>query len=148
MSQLKVKTPCVGLCSTIYGDLVCRGCKRYHQEIIDWNAYDIEQRDAVIKRLEFLLVPLVKAHVEVTNIDLLKSQLEKRQIRFLAEQSPYCWVYALLMRGAAHIRHLNAYGLRLRDSAINTDLLILRDYLDKEYFAQAEAWLMAHTNNK
>ena len=95
MSQLKVKTPCVGLCSTIYGDLVCRGCKRYHQEIIDWNAYDIEQRDAVIKRLEFLLVPLVKAHVEVTNIDLLKSQLEKRQIRFLAEQSPYCWVYCL-----------------------------------------------------
>ncbi|MEC9132488.1 MAG: DUF1289 domain-containing protein, partial [Pseudomonadota bacterium] len=21
-------TPCVGICSTTYGDLVCRGCKR------------------------------------------------------------------------------------------------------------------------
>ncbi|WP_317135104.1 DUF1289 domain-containing protein [Piscirickettsia litoralis] len=37
-------TPCVGLCSTVYGDDVCRGCKRFYHEIIDWNQYDINQK--------------------------------------------------------------------------------------------------------
>lgn len=144
MSLLKIKTPCVGLCSTIYGDLVCRGCKRYHQEIIDWNAYDVEQRNTVILRLESLLVPLVMAHLEVTDAALLKAQLEKRHIRFLPEQSPYCWAYNLLVRGAAHIRCLEAYGLRWRESVIKPDLIALRDFLDKTYFLRAETWLAAN----
>ncbi|MCF8976542.1 DUF1289 domain-containing protein, partial [Pseudomonas edaphica] len=33
MSNQAIKTPCVGLCSTVYGDLVCRGCKRFHHEV-------------------------------------------------------------------------------------------------------------------
>lgn len=147
MSQLKIKTPCVGLCSTIYGDLVCRGCKRYHQEIIDWNAYDVEQRRAVIVRLEQLLVPLVANYLEVIDEDLLRAQLEQRQIRFLSEQSPYCWAYQLIMRGAAHIRRLEAYGLRWRNTDTEPDLIVLRDYLDKTYFEQAEAWLHASNVN-
>ncbi|HBZ99754.1 MAG TPA: DUF1289 domain-containing protein, partial [Pseudomonas sp.] len=28
MSSQRIKTPCIGLCSTVYGDVVCRGCKR------------------------------------------------------------------------------------------------------------------------
>ncbi|KAA0952431.1 DUF1289 domain-containing protein, partial [Pseudomonas sp. ANT_H14] len=28
MYNQTIKTPCVGLCSTVYGDLVCRGCNR------------------------------------------------------------------------------------------------------------------------
>ena len=48
-------TPCIGLCSTVYGDLVCRGCKRFSHEIIDWNRYDHQQKAAVWQRLEQLL---------------------------------------------------------------------------------------------
>ncbi|MCA4075779.1 DUF1289 domain-containing protein, partial [Pseudomonas kurunegalensis] len=36
MSNKSIKTPCVGLCSTVYGDTVCRGCKRFHHEVINW----------------------------------------------------------------------------------------------------------------
>jgi hypothetical protein len=38
MPNQTIKTPCVGLCSTVYGDLVCRGCKRFHHEVINWIA--------------------------------------------------------------------------------------------------------------
>ncbi|MEM9624509.1 MAG: DUF1289 domain-containing protein, partial [Pseudomonadota bacterium] len=38
---LTKRTPCVGICSTTYGDLVCRGCKRFAHEIVQWNAYDL-----------------------------------------------------------------------------------------------------------
>ena len=49
--QLTKRTPCVGICSTTYGDLVCRGCKRFAHEIVQWNGYDDVQQDAVRARL-------------------------------------------------------------------------------------------------
>ena len=49
--QLNKRTPCVGICSTTYGDLVCRGCKRFAHEIVQWNSYDATQQDAVRERL-------------------------------------------------------------------------------------------------
>lgn len=52
--QLKKRTPCVGICSTTYGDLVCRGCKRFAHEIVQWNGYDEAQQDAVRERLQRL----------------------------------------------------------------------------------------------
>ena len=48
------RTPCVGVCSTTYGDLVCRGCKRFAHEVVDWNGYSDEQRRKVVDRLTSL----------------------------------------------------------------------------------------------
>ena len=47
-------TPCVGICSTTYGDLVCRGCKRFAHEIVQWNGYDGDQQQRVWQRLKTL----------------------------------------------------------------------------------------------
>ncbi|WP_446731421.1 DUF1289 domain-containing protein [Pseudomonas sp. PSKL.D1] len=30
-----IKTLCIGRCSTVFGDRVCRGCHRFHEEIVD-----------------------------------------------------------------------------------------------------------------
>ncbi|WP_226704400.1 DUF1289 domain-containing protein [Microbulbifer elongatus] len=46
----KVRTPCIGVCSTGIGDNVCRGCKRFAHEVIDWNAYSEEQRRIIAER--------------------------------------------------------------------------------------------------
>ncbi|MGV8710709.1 DUF1289 domain-containing protein, partial [Pseudomonas aeruginosa] len=61
MSSQRIKTPCVGLCSTVYGDLVCRGCKRFHHEVVNWNLYDAEEKRAVWSRLEQLLAQVMAA---------------------------------------------------------------------------------------
>ena len=113
MSDSSVKTPCVGLCSTVYGDLVCRGCKRFHHEGVEWNAYDVEGKRAVLRRLEVLLAQVMVAKVDVFDSDLLRQQLDARQIRYSQEQSPYCWTYLLIARGARLIRQLDAYGVAL-----------------------------------
>ena len=47
-------SPCIGICSTTYGDLVCRGCHRFAHEVVQWNAYDEQQRGAIRRRLEEL----------------------------------------------------------------------------------------------
>ncbi|MEJ2131069.1 MAG: DUF1289 domain-containing protein, partial [Gammaproteobacteria bacterium] len=54
MPDRPISTPCVGVCSTVYGDLVCRGCKRYAHEVIEWNRYEPQQKREVWRRLVML----------------------------------------------------------------------------------------------
>ncbi|QGZ31521.1 DUF1289 domain-containing protein [Stutzerimonas stutzeri] len=139
MSNQRIKTPCVGLCSTVYGDLVCRGCKRFHHEVVSWNAYDEEGKRSVWRRLELLLAQVMAAKLEVFDAQLLRRQLESRQIRFVVEQSPYCWAYQLIARGARVIQQLDAYGVALLPEFRDWSLSELRDAIDREFFLLSEA---------
>lgn len=40
-------TPCIGVCSTTIGDLVCRGCGRTVEEIRDWVSLERLERVSV-----------------------------------------------------------------------------------------------------
>ena len=139
MSSQRIKTPCVGLCSTVYGDLVCRGCKRFHHEVVNWNLYGDEQKHAVWRRLEILLVQVMAAKLEVYEPVRLRQQLEQRSIRFAPEQSPYCWAYQLIARGARLINQLDAYGMVLLPEFRDWTLPALRDAIDREFFLLSEA---------
>lgn len=139
MSKTRIKTPCVGLCSTVYGDLVCRGCKRFHHEVVNWNLYGEEEKRAVWQRLETLLVQVVAAKLEVFDAALLRRQLEQRQIRFVPQQSPYCWAYQLIARGARMIQQVEAYGIVLLPEFRGGSLPELRESIDREFFLLSEA---------
>lgn len=139
MSIQRIKTPCVGLCSTVYGDLVCRGCKRFHHEVVNWNLYGDDEKRAVWTRLEVLLVQVMMAKLEVFEPQRLRGQLEQRQIRFNAEQSPYCWAYQLIARGSRLIQNLEAYGVALLPEFRGWSLPDLRDAIDREFFLLSEA---------
>ena len=55
----RVVTPCIGVCSTALGDDVCRGCKRYSHEVIDWNSYTDKQKQIIDERLDGFLIQVV-----------------------------------------------------------------------------------------
>ncbi|MFC3607360.1 DUF1289 domain-containing protein [Stutzerimonas tarimensis] len=139
MSSQRIKTPCVGLCSTVYGDLVCRGCKRFHHEVVNWNAYGEEEKRAVWLRLEALLVQVVAGKLEVFDRQALRQQLDARGIRFIAEQSEYCWAYGLIVRGARLIQQLEAYGITPLPEFRDHTLPELREVIDREFFLLSEA---------
>lgn len=139
MSSQPIKTPCIGLCSTVYGDLVCRGCKRFHHEVVHWNSYDEEEKRSVLRRLEVLLVQVMTAKLEVFDVDLLRRQLQERKIRFVPEQSPYCWAYQLIARGSRFIQQVEAYGMALLPEFRDWPLPQLRDAIDREFFLLSEA---------
>ena len=134
-----IKTPCVGLCSTVYGDLVCRGCKRFHHEVIHWNGYNEDEKRAVWLRLEQLLVQVMAAKVEVFDAGKLRQQLELRKIRFVPQQSEYCWAYQLIARGARVINNVEAYGMVLMPEFRDWALPDLRDAIDREFFLLSQA---------
>jgi len=56
-------SPCIGICSTTYGDFVCRGCKRFAHEVTGWNHYTRAQREAVWERLSKLLTQSMQDHL-------------------------------------------------------------------------------------
>ena len=139
MPNQTIKTPCVGLCSTVYGDLVCRGCKRFHHEVIHWNGYGEEEKRAVWLRLEQLLSQVMASKVEIFDSARLRQQLEQRKIRFVPHQSEYCWAYQLIARGARVIINLEAYGMVLLPEFRDWNLPELRDAIDREFFLLSEA---------
>ena len=58
MQKTRSTTPCLGICSTTYGDDVCKGCKRFVHEIISWPKYSQDERALVNDRLgDHLLKP-------------------------------------------------------------------------------------------
>ncbi|TDJ26691.1 MAG: DUF1289 domain-containing protein [Gammaproteobacteria bacterium] len=61
------RTPCVGICSTTYGDLVCRGCKRFAHEIVQWNGFREDQQDRVWERLMDLRTGAVTSLVRIVH---------------------------------------------------------------------------------
>jgi len=79
------------------------------------------------------------AKLEVFDPQLLRQQLEARQIRFVPEQSPYCWAYQLIARGARVIQQLEAYGVVLLPEFREWPLPELRDAVDREFFLLSEA---------
>ena len=67
------RTPCIGVCSTTYGDLVCRGCKRFAHEIVGWNGYLESQRELVWARLHELLAQSVRVHLRIRDAKRLSA---------------------------------------------------------------------------
>lgn len=72
----KRSTPCVGICSTSHGDLVCRGCKRFYNEVRDWQEFTDEQRGMVMTRLGQLKEECVSATVQVLDEQTLYAKTD------------------------------------------------------------------------
>ncbi len=130
----QVKTPCIGVCSTGIGDQVCRGCKRYVHEVVNWNAYSNEQRYLIAQRLERFLVQVVSNKLVIVDQQQLLRAIRHQQIRFVPEQDPYCWVFDLLKAGASQIRDLSVYGLALQRDWQQVPLVEVKAAIDRDYY--------------
>lgn len=135
-----VKTPCVGICSTGIGDNVCRGCKRFSHEVIDWNSYSQEQKLIISDRLETFLAQVVKIHFDIVDKKLLLEQIKHQQILFKPEQNAWCWIFDLLKAGATQIDNLSDYGLSILNTSAHLSLADIRDQIDKDYYALSCAY--------
>ncbi len=139
MLSNRVKTPCIGVCSTGIGDEVCRGCKRFTHEVIHWNGYTEVQRQIIDTRLGDFLSQCVRHKLRVVDRDLLMWQLQVQQLRYPEQHDEYCWAYALLKAGASQIQDPSAYGLTLEPEFLEISLTELREMIDAEYYRLSQA---------
>jgi len=104
------ESPCIGICSTVYGDNFCRGCKRHYLEVIHWNRYDTSQKQAINQRLEQQIETIMREFVVITDEQKLKVCLDQVTLRPPLYPNPFYWAYELLRLKAKQMTALGAYG--------------------------------------
>ncbi len=140
MIDSRVKTPCIGVCSTGIGDRVCRGCKRFAHEVINWNGYTEAEKRLIDQRLGDFLSRCTQNKLQVLDPALLEGQLISQQIAYPAQRDVYCWAYALLKAGGSQISDPADYGLQIDAEFRDVPLTELRKAIDDEFYILSEAY--------
>lgn len=91
-------SPCIGVCSTTYGDLICRGCYRFAHEVTEWNAYRGEQRAAVQQRLDQLRAGAAAHQLSAERIAQLVPLAASVRLRRTAGMAPSAIAHEVLRR--------------------------------------------------
>jgi len=135
------RNPCIGICSTTYGDLVCRGCKRFAHEVVGWNGFADAQRHVVWTRLNRLLAESVRAYVTVVDEERLRSVVPGRIPE--ADALPVEVVAFRTMR--ARPLPMATLGLAAKqpgDGSAEATRETVR-WIDREFFARSRAYYEA-----
>ncbi len=130
-------TPCVGICSTIYGDDICRGCFRSCQDVIDWNTYQDSKKRAILQALNQGIVAVLQDKMDITDVDLLHKKCTQFQVKIHPDWHPLTWAHALMREGIHRIHNLNKYGIRVKPAYATLRLPDLIERIDDEIFHAA-----------
>lgn len=135
----RVKTPCIGVCSTGIGDSVCRGCKRYAHEVIDWNGYSDEQRKFIYTRINGFISQVVRTRISIVDRSRLQAFVEAQKIPVYEGGDDYVKVFALLKAGAQQLASLETVGCEALPGYSHLSMVALRDAIDKDFYTLSEA---------
>lgn len=80
-------TPCAGRCSTVFGDAVCRGCRRFNHEVIQWNTYSTVQQNAVWIRLDAQLDQILVPMLPLADLRHVEGFVLSKRVRLRPEAS-------------------------------------------------------------
>ena len=138
MRKQRSSTPCLGICSTTYGDDVCRGCKRFIHEVINWNSYSNDEKEIVNSRLEEFKVTILSHRFKVTDAELLSSKLKEHAINFNDALDPITWIFDLL-RASSQDLDLELFGLELLPDHRTFSLSSIKDEINTELFELSQA---------
>ena len=107
-----VRTPCIGVCSTTsLGDRICRGCKRFSEEVIQWNSYTDAQKQAVQARINQLTSQVMADKFRIHDLGKLERVLQDLRIFYDPDLSPYFWLHQLLQKHWHRLGSLHEAGV-------------------------------------
>ena len=142
LQKKRSSTPCLGICSTTFGDEVCKGCKRFAHEIVSWTKYSQEEREIVNDRLEKFKIQILQHRFAITDKNLFESMLEEKAINFNHSLDPLTWIFDLFRAAGSQTFDISNFGIKslvqfnpktIRDE-INNELLELSEAHHERYF--------------
>ena len=142
LQKKRSSTPCLGICSTTFGDEVCKGCKRFAHEIVSWTKYSQEEREIVNDRLEKFKIQILQHRFAVTDKNLFESMLEEKAINFNHSLDTLTWIFDLFRAAGSQSFDISNFGIKslvqfnpktIRDE-INNELLELSEAHHERYF--------------
>lgn len=145
MPEQPVKTPCIGICSTTsVGDTICRGCKRFAFEVIEWNAFTQSQKQAVVDRLEQLIQPIVETRFIIRSPSTLATGLKRHGVPYNPALSPSCWLHNLLKKRHQAVADFAEFGVEVRDDFRHMSPAQLAEEMDSQLLLLCEAHQMRY----
>ena len=136
LQKKRSSTPCLGICSTTFGDEVCKGCKRFSHEIVSWTKYSLEEREIVNDRLEKFKVQILQHRFEIIDQDLFESKLEEKAINFNHSLDPLTWIFDLFRAAGSQTFDIESFGIK---KLYHFDPKTIRDEINKELLELSEA---------
>jgi len=143
-----VKTPCIGICSTTsFGDRICRGCKRFGFEVINWNQYSEQEKRAVLTRIDQLTSQRIATRFRIFSVEKLQQALDDYRFFYDRQMSPYCWLHNLLQKRLYRISSLSELGVELMPDYVDVPVQQLLQDINEELFTRSEAHFERYFNN-
>ena len=145
MRKNRSSTPCLGICTTTFGDEVCKGCKRFSYEIVNWTKFTKEERSIVNNRLEEFKITILKDRFKIIDQNLLETRLDENAINFNHSLNPLTWIFDLFRAAGSQefdlekfgIKSINYYDAKTIKDEINNELLQLSEAHHERYFKKA-----------
>ncbi len=139
MQRTRSSTPCLGICSTTYGDDVCRGCKRFVHEVINWNSYKSDEKESVNSRLEQFKCTILKDKFAIIDANLFAKKLHENSIIFNDSLKPLTWIFDLLRASGSQSLNLEDFGVKVLPAFDQVPLHELKNAINLEFFELSQA---------
>lgn len=111
-------TPCAGRCSTVFGDAVCRGCRRFNHEVIKWNTYTAQQQHAVWLRLDAQLDQILVPMLPFADLRHVEGFVLSKRVRLRPEASKGRKLYHALKICEKNKKFTNESGLGISEQQV------------------------------
>ena len=133
----RTRTPCVGICSTTYGDEVCRGCKRFSFEVINWNGFTPEERESVWKRLEKLKTQIMSSRLQILEPELLDNKIRYYQLKIKDDLNDLSKAFELIKQVSESFNDLEEFGIKILNK--KQSLIELKEEIEDELYSLSKA---------
>ena len=139
MRKNRSSTPCIGICSTTFGDDVCKGCKRFSYEITNWGKFSTDERAVVNSRLEQFKTTILEEKFTISDCELFESKMNEFSINFNSSLEPITWIFDLLRASSNKDLNVNDFGVEILPAFSDLSLIELRDLINQEMLQLSEA---------
>ena len=139
MRKNRSSTPCIGICSTTFGDDVCKGCKRFSHEITNWGKFSTDERAVVNSRLEQFKTTILEEKFTISDNELFESKMNEFSINFNSSLEPITWIFDLLRASSNKDLNVNDFGVEILPAFSDLSLIELRDLINQEMLQLSEA---------
>ncbi len=139
MRKNRSSTPCIGICSTTFGDDVCKGCKRFSHEITSWGKFSNDERAFVNRRLEQFKSTLLEEKFTIIDGNLFESKMNEFSINYNGSLEPITWIFDLLRASASKDLNLDDFGIEIKPEFSNLSLIEIRKLINDEMLQLSEA---------
>ena len=139
MRKNRSSTPCIGICSTTFGDDVCKGCKRFSHEITNWGKFSTDERAVVNSRLEQFKTTILEEKFTISDSELFESKMNEFSINFNGSLEPITWIFDLLRASSNKDLNVNDFGIEILPAFSHLSLIELRDLINQEMLQLSEA---------